>query len=272
MRNSVKLAIILLGFGQLPSIGHALNGFDLSETTVPAADLLPGGPPKDGIPALTDPDFIAAEEVSFLEPNDRVLGVIANGVTKAYPLSIMTRHEIVNDTFDGRPVVVTYCPLCFAGMVFDARIEGRRQTFGVSGLLYNSDVVLYDRETESLWSQLLQQAISGPRRGQALTLLHSTNTTWSDWRERHPGTLVLSDHTGFAVDFGRHTLAQATFACFSRCNFRRWGIPPRSMYSESCWTALPRPTRYRNYSRREDRSLTTGSATRTSGFGMTIIR
>ena len=201
MRNSVKLAIILLGFGQLPSIGHALNGFDLSETTVPAADLLPGGPPKDGIPALTDPDFIAAEEVSFLEPNDRVLGVIANGVTKAYPLSIMTRHEIVNDTFDGRPVVVTYCPLCFAGMVFDARIEGRRQTFGVSGLLYNSDVVLYDRETESLWSQLLQQAISGPRRGQALTLLHSTNTTWSDWRERHPGTLVLSDHTGFAVDY-----------------------------------------------------------------------
>ena len=229
MRWVTTAAIALLGLAQHSSLAASLNGFDLSEATVPASDLLPGGPPRDGIPALTDPKFIGADRVSFLEPNDRVLGVTVNGVAKAYPLSIMTRHEIVNDTFDGRPVVVTYCPLCFTGMAFDARIDGRRQTFGVSGLLYNSDIVLYDRETESLWSQLLQQAISGPRSGQTLTLLHTTNTTWSDWRKRNPNTLVLSDQTGHEADYQTDPYAgyDLSPALMFPVQFRSMGYHPK---------------------------------------------
>ena len=101
---------------------------------------------------------------------------------------------------DGAPVVISFCPLCGTGMAFDARVNGRELTFGVSGLLYNSDVLLYDRQTNSLWSQLLAQAISGPLKGSRLAMLPLTQTTWADWRRLHPGTVVLSANTGSAPE------------------------------------------------------------------------
>ena len=199
------LSIALVLVGTLVDTGATaatlFHGFDVTDALVPAAELRPGGPPRDGIPALTDPRFVTADRASFLEPKDRVLGVRVNGVAKAYPLAIMNWHEIVNDQFAGTPVTVTYCPLCFTGVAFSASIDGRRQIFGVSGLLYNSDVVLYDRASESLWSQLLGKAISGPRRGTNLQLIPTSNTTWSHWRERHPDTLVLSRDTGHQRDY-----------------------------------------------------------------------
>ncbi len=199
------LAIGLLLSGLLGAAGSVaatqFMGFNVTNSLVPASELLPGGPPCDGIPALTDPRFIAADQASFLKPADRVLGVRVNGVAKAYPLAIMNWHEIVNDQFAGTPVAVNYCPLCFTGVAFSSSMDGRRQIFGVSGLLYNSDVVLYDRESESLWSQLLGKAISGPRRGQRLQSIPTSNTTRSDWRGRHPDTLVLSRDTGHRRDY-----------------------------------------------------------------------
>lgn len=184
-----------------------VNGFDLSSLTVPRQDVAGGGPPRDGIPALTDPAFIRAAQATWLHDDARVLGVVLNGVAKAYPLDILAWHEIVNDRFGKQPILVTYCPLCFTGMAFEADAGGRRRVFGVSGLLYNSNVLLYDHATNSLWSQVLGRAVSGPLAGTKLEMIAADNTSWPVWRKAHPDTLVLSRDTGYARNYGRDPYA-----------------------------------------------------------------
>ena len=180
------------------------NAFDLRESLIPADEIHAGGPPRDGIPALTDPEFVLAAQADYLAPDDRVLGLKLDGEARAYPIAILNWHEIVNDRIGGRAVAVTYCPLCGTGIAFDALHEGRRLDFGVSGLLYNSDVLLYDRQTESLWSQIKKQAVTGPMKGRRLSALPMTDTTWRAWREAHPKTLVLSTDTGHSRDYSRN--------------------------------------------------------------------
>ncbi len=188
------------------SAGSA-NGFDLSNSSLPTEQILRGGPPRDGIPALSDPKLIAAGEADYLKPMSRIVGITLKGQSRAYPIAILNWHEIVNDNIDGQQFAITYCPLCGTAVAFDATIDGSPTEFGVSGLLYNSDVLLYDRDTESLWSQILSVAISGERVGKKLTLLPISHTTWRDWRERHPDTLVLSDDTGHYRDYQRDPYA-----------------------------------------------------------------
>ncbi len=184
--------------------GLANNGFDLSNSSIDKKLILSGGPAKDGIPAIDDPKFILAKNADFLLPSDRVLGLDYRGIIKAYPIKILNFHEIVNDDFNDQPVAITFCPLCGSGIAYLREINGKKVTFGVSGLLYNSDVLLYDRETESLWSQIISTAISGPLRGQHLKMLTLTHTTWQDWQKRHPRTLVLSINTGFSRDYSNN--------------------------------------------------------------------
>ena len=180
--------------------GQIMKGFDLKNALIPVEEIKDGGPPKDGIPSIDSPKFIKASNVD-LGAQDRILGVYENGIAKAYPIKILNYHEIVNDEFNGDPVVITYCPLCGSGIAFDAEIEGEAYTFGVSGLLYNSDVLLYDRETESLWSQLKYQAVSGPLKGKQLEMLNTANTTWAAWKQQHSNTLVLSEDTGYKRNY-----------------------------------------------------------------------
>jgi hypothetical protein len=198
-------AVIVLGLPVLSATAPAAqdNGFDLSNSLVPRDQIHHGGPPRDGIPAIDDPRFLAAAEARFLRDDERVLGMVRGGVAKAYPIGILNYHEIVNDRFGDEPVVVSYCPLCGTGMAFSAVAAGKVRRFGVSGLLYNSDVLLYDRESESLWSQIMKQAVTGPLRGSRLVQLPLTHTTWRDWRERHPASLVLSTDTGHRRDYSR---------------------------------------------------------------------
>ncbi len=177
------------------------NGFDLDGALVPPETIESGGPPRDGIPAIDRPDFVSAGAARFLGDQDEVLGIARHGVAKAYPVAILNWHEVVNDSFAGEPVVVTFCPLCGSGMAFLARAQGRRLSFGVSGLLYNSDVLLYDRQSNSLWSQLMEQAITGAMKGTRLTSVPLTHTTWADWKQRYPRTLVLLPRTGYARDY-----------------------------------------------------------------------
>ncbi len=177
------------------------NDFDLSDSLIDASSIRSGGPPRDGIPSLDEPKFVSIVDVDFLDSDDRVIGVYRNGVAKAYPIRILNWHEVVNDDFAGSATLVTYCPLCGTGMVFDVQNDEIEFTFGVSGLLYNSDVLLYDRQTGSLWSQIMSQAVTGPMKHTKLDLLPSRHTNWADWRELHPETLVLSTDTGYQRNY-----------------------------------------------------------------------
>ncbi len=177
--------------------------FNLDKTLVPVKEISNGGPPKDGIPALNSPDFVTARKAGFLKPEDRVIGITNGQEARAYPLRILNYHEIVNDRLGDIPVAVTFCPLCDSAAVFDRRVPFGEREFGVSGFLYNSNVLMYDRggDPESLWSQVMSTGISGPGHNQSLKPLPLELTTWADWRERYPDTLVLSIQTGHSSPY-----------------------------------------------------------------------
>ncbi len=177
------------------------NGFDLSDALVPATEIHWGGVSRDGIPSINNPRFVAASDADFLKDKDRVLGVYRNGFAKAYPVKILDRHEVVNDRFGDEAITVTYCPLCYSGMTFSAQAGHKHLTFGVSGLLYNSDVLLYDHQSGSLWSQIGSHAISGPLKGVRIEPIPTAHRSWREWRERYPDTQVLSTDTGFRINY-----------------------------------------------------------------------
>ncbi|MGK0291372.1 MAG: hypothetical protein ACI86H_002840 [bacterium] len=189
----------------LPLTALALekNGFQIEKPLIPFEQILHGGPPRDGIPSIDRPKFIPKSKATYLKNNDRILGIYHNGVARAYPIRILNWHEIVNDQIQGRPLVVSYCPLCGSGVAFKSKVKNQSLKFGVSGLLYNSDVLLYDRQTNSLWSQLLGKAVSGKLKGTNLTMIPLANTTWEDWKKQFPNTMVLSTNTGFGRDYSR---------------------------------------------------------------------
>jgi len=163
---------------------------------VPLDKIRSGGPPKDGIPSIDDPKFATLPDSDFMSSSDIVIGLEINGEAKAYPLFILVWHEIVNDNVGGTPVAVTYCPLCFTNQVFERIINGQEVEFGTSGKLYNSNLVMYDRMTDSYWSQALGLAITGELTGQQLEIIPFDVISWGDWSSLHPNTLVLTTETG----------------------------------------------------------------------------
>jgi hypothetical protein len=173
------------------------NGFELSNLLIPKKEIRSGGPGRDGIPAIDEPRFIPPNQALFLKENDLVVSVTIGQTTRAYPLRILVWHEIVNDQIGDHAFMVTYCPLCGTAMVFNRTINGLKLSYGVSGLLYQSDVLMYDRETESLWSQLGMRAVSGSLSSTTLELLPSEIIAWGPWKDRNPKGMVLSTDTGF---------------------------------------------------------------------------
>jgi hypothetical protein len=201
---TIILSFLLFGLLSDLSASPDKNGFDLSNSLIPIDKILSGGPDRDGIPSIDHPKFLKPPERIILQSGDRILGITYQGISKAYPIKILNHHEIVNDQFADEPVVITYCPLCGSGIAYSAKLAGKTLHFGVSGLLYNSDVLLFDRETESLWSQLMNKAISGAMRGKRLLPLAITHTTWEDWHNRFPNTLGLSKDTGYYRDYTKN--------------------------------------------------------------------
>ncbi|MFB6256900.1 MAG: DUF3179 domain-containing protein [Haloplanus sp.] len=157
-----------------------------------------GGVPKDGIPSVDDPTVVGADAATFLRDDDVVFGVVADETARAYPQKILVHHEVVNDRLGGTPVSVTYCPLTGTILGF----ERGETTFGVSGDLVNSNLIMYDRETDSRWPQVLATAIDGPLAGRALREFDLVWTSWGRWRRRHPDTEVLSEDTGYVRNYG----------------------------------------------------------------------
>jgi Protein of unknown function (DUF3179) len=168
-----------------------------------ARNIRNGGPGKDGIPAIDHPRFVTAAEAGFLADQDVVFGLVRDGQTRAYPQLVLVWHEIVNDHFPSGPLSVTYCPLTGSAVAFHGSAPGGRPyTFGTSGDLVNSNLLMYDRQTDSRWPQLLGQAILGPARGQVLEQVPLDWTSWGRWRSAHPDTVVLSTRTGFLRQYG----------------------------------------------------------------------
>src|SRR3989338_5436512 len=170
---------------------------DGTKYIIHSSKFLSGGPGKDGIPSIDNPEFILADKVDWLSEEELGLGIVYKGESRFYPFRILVYHEIVNDFIQNDQILVTYCPLCFTSIAFLREIDNEPVEFGVSGKLYNSELVMYDRKTDSYWPQTLGKAVLGPLTGTKLKKIVSDTVLWGDWKKAHPDTKVLSRKTGF---------------------------------------------------------------------------
>ena len=191
----------------LQQAGISTHGWttDFSLHSVPYSEIISGGPPRDGIPPIDNPKFTTFENADmWLGGQEPVIAFELNGDARAYPLQILTWHEIVNDVVGGVPVAVTFCPLCNSAIVFDRRLDGVVYDFGTSGKLRKSDLIMWDRQTESWWQQFIGEAIVGELTGKKLTLIPASIISWEDFKAANPEGTVLSRNTGFSRDYGHN--------------------------------------------------------------------
>jgi hypothetical protein len=177
---------------------------DFSKHLVPLDEFQSGGPPKDGIPAIDEPRYVQADAVDWLDDREPVIVVTVAEESRAYPLQILTWHEIANTRFGDVPVAVTFCPLCNTAIAFERRLDGRTLSFGTTGKLRDSDLVMYDRQTESWWQQFSGEALVGKLAGKELRQLPARIVSWREFRDAHPEGLVLSKETGHFREYGEN--------------------------------------------------------------------
>ena len=191
-------AILPTDQGTDPALPPIATIFNLGNLTVPRDQILRGRQPKDGIKSLTNPRTSPTATASFLKPDDRVVGVTVDGMSCAYPIAVLNWHEVINDHLSQTDLAITYCSLCDSVTVVDRQLDGKTYEFGLSCLIYQSNMLLYDRTDQALWSQLTSSAISGPQAGRALRQIESWElTTFGAWRAAHPGSTVVSFETGY---------------------------------------------------------------------------
>jgi hypothetical protein len=187
------------------SIADANWRTDFSRHTVPLDEIRSGGPPRDGIPPIDHPQFVTFASVnSWLHDREPVIAVHRNGVAKAYPLQILIWHEIVNDTIGDEPIAVTFCPLCNSAVAFRRQLDEHVFDFGTTGRLRHSDLVMWDRQTESWWQQLTGEAIIGTLAGKRLTTIPASIVSYAAFKQTFPDGIVLSQDTGFHREYGRN--------------------------------------------------------------------
>lgn len=244
---AVTLALGALGCGggngALDAFAPSTDGG--SSCPVPSSRLVDGGPGRDGIPALTNPRRVsAASGDAFLCTDSLVLGVAFGGEARAYPHNVFWWHEIVNDVVGGRPIVLSYCPLTGSGMAYDPVIGGQTLNFGVSGLLFDNNLVLFDRASDSLWSQMRVEGICGRFARTVPVLLPVAQSTWAAWKALHPETTVVSFDQGFSRNYNQSRTATTTRSPTRHCSSRRasWTRDGRRRSSSSA-SARARPRR-----------------------------
>jgi len=173
-----------------------------NEWSISIADVFDGGPGKDGIPALENPVFVQAQSIGYIQDDDLVIGIKNGDDIRAYPHAILDWHEIINDNIGDVSVALTYCPLTGTGIGWDRNINGSETTFGVSGLLYNTNLIPYDRATDSNWAQILNESVNGSLLGQKADLIYLFETDFKTWKKIYPTTKVVSSNTGFDRTYG----------------------------------------------------------------------
>ena len=178
---------------------------NVSKRSIDLKEILSGGPPKDGIPALDNPKFVSVDKARiWLGKKEPVISLVIDGEARAYPLQILIWHEIINDNFGEIPVSVTFCPLCYSAIAFDRRLNGKTCNFGVTGKLRHSDMVMFDRETESWWQQITGEAIVGDLTGKKLKQIPAQIVGFEQFAEAFPTGTVVSRDTGHKRDYGRN--------------------------------------------------------------------
>lgn len=178
------------------------NPSEPSVWSIPVADVFDGGPGRDGIPALENPGFVSVEDEFVLLDGDLILGYKNGDDIRAYQHIVLDWHEIVNDKVGDVSIAVTYCPLTGTGIGWNRDVKGKETTFGVSGLLYNTNLIPFDRETKSNWAQILNESVNGELLGEKVELISLVETDWKTWRTMYPATKVLSLNTGFSRTYG----------------------------------------------------------------------
>ncbi len=202
------LIIGLIGCDNVSSVGggpvsRGTENGDSEDWLIPVNQVIDGGPGKDGIPSIDNPQFISVNEVpAYLQDNDLIVGVRIGDIVRAYPHPILDWHEIVNDVIDNKAFSVTYCPLTGSAVSWNRTLTGRETTFGVSGLLYNSNLIAYDRATDSYWSQMMMQSVHGELIGDRAGLITIIETRWDTWKELYTESEILSTNTGFNRQYG----------------------------------------------------------------------
>jgi hypothetical protein len=209
MKKTLALAAMLIGFvlsanGQIDHSTEIQTLPDGTKYLVHPSRLRSGGPPKDGIPSIDDPVFESVEKADkWLQDEDLVIVLSRGDTIRMYPFDILVWHEIVNDVVDGDPILITYCPLCGSAIAFIREIDGEAVEFGTSGKLYNSNLIMYDRLTESYWTQIGGRAIVGELTGVTLEPISINTVVWGTWKDLVPGAQVLSRNTGRPRSYGR---------------------------------------------------------------------
>ncbi|MCA1778360.1 MAG: DUF3179 domain-containing protein, partial [Xanthomonadaceae bacterium] len=200
------LGWLLLGqvSGRERSLEAEFPKTDFSKSVVAFDEIRSGGPPRDGIPSLDSPRFIAARQADWLHPDEPVIVVRVKDHARAYPIQILIWHEIVNDVIDGKPLSITFCPLCNASLVFEREFEGEVLDFGTTGRLRKSDMVMYDRQTETWWQQFTGEGLIGKYAGKSLVEYPSSIVRFGDFAEDSPDGRVLSRRTGFNRRYGEN--------------------------------------------------------------------
>lgn len=195
---------IQAAISQPDSLSEEFPETDFSESVVDFGEFQSGGPPRDGIPALDDPRFVPASRADWLHPDEPVIVVTVGDDSRAYPLQIMIWHEIVNDTVNGIPLAITFCPLCNATLVFEREFRGTVLDFGTTGRLRKSDLVMYDRQTETWWQQFTGRGLIGEFAGEVLTEYPASIVSFDEFRDQHPDGDVLSRRTGHNRPYGEN--------------------------------------------------------------------
>lgn len=203
--RSIGVSVVDQDQGDVGGPFSFVEGQPEPEPLVDVSEIISGGPPPDGIPPIDEPKFEPAGEVTWLTDKEPAMVLEIDGDARAYPLQVMTWHEIVNDTVGGVPVTVTFCPLCNTAYGYlRPEVNGEVTTFGTSGSLYHSNLVMYDRASESWWPQALGEAVTGPLTGARLERIPTQIASWNDFRSQFPDGKVLSRDTGFDRRYGEN--------------------------------------------------------------------
>ena len=182
------------------------NDYASGDWLIPIGEVIDAGPGQDGIPSVDNPEFVKSfdPDANYLDPDDLVIGIVVGSTVRAYPHKILDWHEIVNDEINGELISISYCPLTGTGFAWEGKSSETPTTFGVSGLLYNGNLILYDRNTNSYWSQLKLQCVNGNSIGEEPSLINIVETKWSTWKSNYPTTKVMTLNTGYTRDYATY--------------------------------------------------------------------